>query len=188
LKRWVALASCVALTGCASVGGSLALLNDEGGGSGVVAVFDPETEAELGQLTEPNTQTGLGRRVQPRPLTNNYDDLLKGMPAAARVFTLYFADGTRLAPQSLPTLDELRRIVTPASDVQITGHTDTTGDGPSNDKLSIDRATEVRAALVAQGLPVGNARVTGRGERELRVPTADGVNEPANRRVEVIVR
>jgi outer membrane protein OmpA-like peptidoglycan-associated protein len=35
---------------------------------------------------------------------------------------------------------------------------------------------------------VENARVTGRGERELRVHTADGVDEPANRRVEVILR
>ncbi len=62
------------------------------------------------------------------------------------------------------------------------------GDAASNDKLSLDRAIEVRAALVQDGLPVANARVTGRGEREPRVPTPDDINEPLNRRVEVIVR
>ena len=82
----------------------------------------------------------------------------------------------------------LRAIVTPTSDVQITGHTDTTGDAASNDKLSLARATEIRTALVADGLPVANARVTGRGERQLLVPTGPGVSEARNRRVEVIVR
>jgi outer membrane protein OmpA-like peptidoglycan-associated protein len=111
------------------------------------------------------------------------------MPPPPQVFTLYFVEGTtQLAPQSLATLDQLRAIVTSTSDVQITGYTDTTGDAASNDKLSLDRAIEVRAALVQQGLPVSNARVTGRGQRDLRVPTGPGVSEPANRRAEVIIR
>lgn len=189
MKRLPALALVLALAGCASTGAKVALLNDEGGGVGAVAVIDPASGADRGQLTEANTQARLnGAKVRPEPLKSNYDPLLAAMPPAPRVFTLYFIDGTRLTPDSTRTLDELRKIVTPASDVQITGHTDTTGDTASNDKLSLDRAIEVRAALVEQGLPVANARATGRGEREPRVPTADGVNEPANRRVEVIVR
>jgi outer membrane protein OmpA-like peptidoglycan-associated protein len=167
----------------------VALLHDEGGGVGAVAVMDPATGAERGQLTVADTQADLRPGpLKPKPLTTNYDDLLAVMPAAPRVFTLYFADGLRLTAESERTLEELRRTVTVASEVQITGHTDTVGDGPSNDKLSLDRATQVRAALAAQGLPVANAKVTGRGERELKVQTADGVNEPANRRVDVIVR
>jgi outer membrane protein OmpA-like peptidoglycan-associated protein len=188
MRRWTALGLCVALAGCASA--RVALLNDEGGGAGKVAVLDPKTEAERGQLTEPNTQTSLdGGAVRPRPLTTNYDALLAAMPAPAKVFSLYFIEGgTQLTPDSVKTLDELRKIVTATSDVQITGHTDTTGDRGANDKLSLDRAIQVRAALVQQGLPVTNARVTGRGERELKVPTGQGVDEPANRRVEVILR
>ena len=180
MRPWAALALCVALAGCAS--DKVALLNDEGGGVGKVAVLDPATEAERGQLTEANTQAG-------RPLKTNYDPLLALMPAPPQVFNLYFVEGTtQLTPDSQPTLDALRKVVTPTSDVQITGHTDTTGDAASNDKLSLDRAIQVRAALVEQGLPVANAKVTGRGERDLRVPTGQGVSEPANRRVEVIIR
>lgn len=188
MKRGGVLALCVALAGCASA--RVSLLNDEGGGVGAVAVMDPATSAERGQLTQANTQASLGGgAVRPRPLTGNYDALLATMPAAPKVFTLYFVEGTtQLTADSAPTLEELRRIVTPISDVQITGHTDTTGDRAANDKLSLDRAIQVRAALVQQGLPVANARVTGRGERELRVPTGQGVSEPANRRVEVILR
>lgn len=188
MRRWAVVALSLALAACAS--DRVALLHDEGGGAGAVAVLDPATGAERGALTKPDTQAGLGRgAVHAGPLKANYDDLLASMPPPPRVFTLYFIEGsTSLTPESAPVLDELRRVVSPASDVQITGHTDTTGDAAANDKLSLDRAIEIRAALVADGLPVANARVTGRGERELRVPTADGVGEPANRRVEVILR
>lgn len=188
MRPWAALALGLALAACAS--DKVALLADEGGGVGKVAVLDPASQAERGQLSEANTQAGLGGgAVRPHPLTTNYDALLAAMPAAPKVFNLYFVEGTTdLTPDSQPTLDALRKVVTPTSDVQITGHTDTTGDAASNDKLSLDRAIQVRAALVAQGLPVANAKVTGRGERDLRVPTGQGVSEPANRRVEVIIR
>ena len=127
--------------------------------------------------------------VKPRPLTGDYTALLAAMPPPPQVFVLYFVEGTtQLAPDSVATLEALRRAVTPSSDVVITGYTDTTGDAASNDKLSLARAVEVRAALVADGLPVANAKTTGRGQRDPKVPTGPGVNEPANRRVEVVVR
>ncbi len=186
MPHWTALVLCLVLAGCA---GHVALLNDEGGGTGKVAVLDIATGAERGQLTEANTQTRLDGPVTPRPLTKNYDALIAAMPAPAKVFTLYFIEGTtQITPDSAPTLEDLRHAITPASDVQITGHTDTTGEPETNDKLSLARAIEIRAALVQAGLPVADARVAGRGERELKVPTGPGVSEPLNRRVEVIVR
>jgi outer membrane protein OmpA-like peptidoglycan-associated protein len=168
----------------------VALLNDEGvSTAGAVAVLDPASGAQRGALNVANTETPLGGGVRAHPLMESYDTLLSAMPAPAQVFTLYFVEGgTQLTPESLPTLERLRQAITPTSDVQITGHTDTTGDPAGNDRLSLDRASQVREGLVAQGLPVGNARVTGRGQRELRVKTGQGVSEPQNRRVEVIVR
>jgi len=189
VKRPVGLALCLALGACATA--KVGLLPGEGGApAGAVAVFDPASGAERGQLNQPDTETSLGGGpVRPRPLTGAYDALLAAMPAPAQVFTLYFIEGTtQLSPESVPTLDALRHAITSTSDVQITGHTDTTGDAATNDRLSLDRATQVREVLVADGLPVSNARVTGRGSRELRVQTGPGVSEPANRRVEVIVR
>ncbi|HWA62312.1 MAG TPA: OmpA family protein, partial [Caulobacteraceae bacterium] len=168
----------------------VALLDGEAGAKvGAVAVMDPKTEAERGQLTAANTETPLAGAMRPRPMKGNFDALLSVMPPPAQVFTLYFVEGTtQLAPESEATFAALRQAVTPTSDVQITGHTDTTGDPAANDKLSLDRAIQVRAALAQEGLPVANARVTGRGSRELKVQTGPGVSEPANRRVEVIVR
>lgn len=185
----IASATAVALAGCAS--GRVSLFEDQGGTTGAVAVFDGKTEVERGVLDKPNTQARLGgRTVEARPVSPApYADLLARMPPAPRVYVLYFKEGsTDLTDESRPILAALKAVVDATSEVQITGHTDTVGASELNDGLSRDRATEIRAALVREGLPVESARVTGRGERELRVPTADGVNEPGNRRVEVILR
>ena len=58
----------------------------------------------------------------------------------------------------------------------------------SNDALGQQRAETVRAALIGSGIPAGDIRAISRGKRALAVPTADGVAEPRNRRVEIIVR
>ncbi len=190
MRALFALAAAALLSGCATA--NVALLPDEGvKTSGAVAVFDGKTEAEIGALTAPNTVARLGgRKLKVAPLAEGaYSDLLSRVPYAPRAYVLYFVEGsTDLTPESAPILDALRKDITPASEVQITGHTDTVGSAESNDVLSRERAVEIRATLVKQGLSVAAARTTGRGERELRVPTADGVGEAGNRRVEVILR
>jgi outer membrane protein OmpA-like peptidoglycan-associated protein len=187
-----ALAAAGLLAGCATARSSVALLADEGATTGgSVAVIDADSGAERGELTAINTRADVGgAKVVPRPVDPAvYAVLLAAIPPPPRFYTLYFVEGTsELTEASKPVLEELKKVVTEASDVQITGHTDTVGSVQSNDKLSYERALQVRAALVKEGLPVANARVAGRGERELKTPTADGVSEPTNRRVEVTVR
>jgi outer membrane protein OmpA-like peptidoglycan-associated protein len=46
----------------------------------------------------------------------------------------------------------------------------------------------VRAMLIAQGVAPASIATVGRGKRELLIPTPDGVAEPRNRRVEIVVR
>ncbi|HKP78646.1 MAG TPA: OmpA family protein, partial [Phenylobacterium sp.] len=178
------------LCGCAT--SDVTLLNDAGSDkSGQVAVLDPKTGQELGALTAGDTHARVGgKSVRPRPAKSGlWNGLMSWAPSAPQVYVMYFVEGTTdLTPESLPILDALRAAAKPDSEVQITGHTDTTGSEETNDKLSYDRAVEIRAALVKQGLPFESAKVVGRGERELRVPTADEVGELANRRVEVILR
>ena len=72
--------------------------------------------------------------------------------------------------------------------MEVTGHTDTVGTEEYNDSLSFKRAEEVLGFLASEGINRSIMTAVGRGERELREPTADGVSSVANRRVEVIVR
>jgi outer membrane protein OmpA-like peptidoglycan-associated protein len=70
----------------------------------------------------------------------------------------------------------------------VIGHTDRVGADDANDALSLQRAQTMREAMLGLGIPPARIRAAGRGEREPLVPTADGVEEPRNRRVEINVR
>ena len=70
--------------------------------------------------------------------------------------------------------------------IQVTGYTDTSGSAGYNQRLSERRANAVATALERLGVPRSDMVVAGRGENDLRVPTADGVREPQNRRVEIL--
>ncbi|MGH6919021.1 MAG: OmpA family protein, partial [Geminicoccaceae bacterium] len=74
-----------------------------------------------------------------------------------------------------------------APQVSVTGYTDTSGPAEYNLVLSQQRAETVADALVQEGVPATDIVTIGRGEENLLVPTADGVVEPRNRRVEIVV-
>lgn len=73
------------------------------------------------------------------------------------------------------------------ADYTITGHADRAGPEDYNLELSLRRANAVRDGLVARGVKASGISVAGRGEAENAVPTADGVREAKNRRVEIIL-
>lgn len=72
--------------------------------------------------------------------------------------------------------------------VEIVGHADRTGSAARNLKLSLRRAEAVRDALVARGAPESLFVVSGAGEDDPLVPTADGLAEPQNRYVTITPR
>jgi outer membrane protein OmpA-like peptidoglycan-associated protein len=71
--------------------------------------------------------------------------------------------------------------------VTVTGYTDTSGSAAHNLELSQRRAEVVAEELVRDGVPATDIVTIGRGEEDLRVPTADGVREARNRRAEIIM-
>ena len=91
----------------------------------------------------------------------------------------------------MQTLDTLGRALSHSDLAQysfnIIGHTDTVGLPDMNRSLSERRASAV-SDYIATHYPVDRARLaaSGRGQDEPLVPTAPGVNEPRNRRVQVV--
>ena len=69
--------------------------------------------------------------------------------------------------------------------VAIAGYTDLAGTQQYNLALSKRRADTVKAALVRDGVPASAIDESWHGKENPRVPTADGVREPQNRRVEI---
>jgi outer membrane protein OmpA-like peptidoglycan-associated protein len=191
------LIACAALllSGCA--GPSLLLLPDEGGGQGAVAVLEARGKSQETLVSQGNSRTRLGRArpvtraIAARGLRDRERALLDNLPPPPATFTLYFVEGsTRLVPDSRPQLDALRAELAQrtGAEVQVTGHTDTLGATEDNDALSRARAREILDRLAMEGIDPALMTAVGRGERELKEPTEDGVRHAANRRVEVIVR
>lgn len=69
--------------------------------------------------------------------------------------------------------------------VMLAGHTDTAGSAQYNQGLAERRNQAVRSYMTARGIPDGQISGQAFGESQPRVPTADGVREAQNRRVEV---
>lgn len=71
--------------------------------------------------------------------------------------------------------------------ITLSGHTDTVDSAAFNKRLSAKRAQSVKNALVASGVSASKIKTEAMGESENAVPTADGVPEALNRRVEISV-
>jgi OmpA family len=105
-------------------------------------------------------------------------------------FVVFFdTDEATLTPEGARVVDQAAEAYREAGGARIavTGHTDTTGPADHNLELSLRRAEVVTEELMRQGVPEADITTLGRGEEDLLVPTADGVSEPRNRRVEIVV-
>ena len=131
------------------------------------------------------------RTLSESDVNRQFGEILGTLPPPPRHFTLPFRfDSEELTDDGKQQLPDVLQAVKsyPAPEVVVIGHTDTTGTPQSNAELGLRRANAVRALLVQAGLNPVAIDVRSHGEAELLVPTADGVFEPRNRRVEVTVR
>lgn len=74
------------------------------------------------------------------------------------------------------------------SGLNLVGHADRSGSDDYNQALSVRRAEAIAGMLTGAGVAMSTLSVSGRGESEPRVATADGVRELQNRRVEISVK
>ena len=187
-----AIAACVLLGACAS--STVVLLPEKDGRPTAVTVKQGDKEVVLDQPYAAAKSTNLGSRPyqsSPQEVQAQFGPALAAEPGRPASFTLYFVEGKdELTDESKRAVDRiLAEIATrPVPDVLVIGHTDTVGSDAVNDALGLQRAESVRAALVRLGIPAADVHAISRGKRALAVPTADGVSEPRNRRVEIVVR
>jgi len=110
--------------------------------------------------------------------------------ASARTFLVFFdwskADLTDRARQIIGEAASARG--QGVTRIEVNGFTDRSGPADYNMRLSQRRADAVAAELVRRGVPRNEIVTRGFGEENNLVPTADGVREPQNRRVEIILK
>jgi outer membrane protein OmpA-like peptidoglycan-associated protein len=111
-------------------------------------------------------------------------------PVQTTSFMVFFDwDRSNLSQQALNTIKQAADAYRTKGSARITatGHADKSGPENYNMALSLRRANAVKDALVRDGVPATAISVVGRGESQPLVPTADGVREPQNRRVEIVL-
>jgi outer membrane protein OmpA-like peptidoglycan-associated protein len=111
-------------------------------------------------------------------------------PAVASFMVFFDWDRSNLSAQALNTIRQAAAAYKSKGSARITatGHTDTSGPEAYNMALSLRRANAVKDALVREGVPANQISAVGVGEKDLLVPTGDGVREPQNRRVVIVLQ
>lgn len=192
MKRWLPLALCLSLTGCAS--SYVVLLPNSDGTVGKVQVTGPRGTTLLEQAmqgTKVSAASGETFVATPAQIQSDFAGAIAARPQRPARFVLYFeAGGTTLTPESERELALVQQEIAARKvpDISITGHTDTAGDDAQNLQLGLERAQQVRVLLASPSLAADKVTVESHGEKNLLIPTADNVAEPRNRRVEISVR
>jgi OOP family OmpA-OmpF porin len=120
-----------------------------------------------------------------------FQDVLAATPLPPEQHTLYFKSGsTELTEASAKALDGILKTLVnrPVGELFISGHTDSVGNLEASDALSLTRANVLRDLIVSKGVATNRIETIGQGERAPAVATADEVDEPRNRRVDVVIR
>ncbi len=99
----------------------------------------------------------------------------------------YAPGGSMLLPESLPLLDDVRKVLveSPQLVLRIEGHTDSEGEEADNLALSQRRAEVIRAYLVEQGIPAERLIAVGFGETRPIDTNRTSTGRLNNQRVEL---
>ncbi|MFI4987600.1 MAG: OmpA family protein [Alphaproteobacteria bacterium] len=170
------------------------VLPNPDGSAGAVTLVDGGKSVLLDQpYAAGEVRAGVAAPVAitPEEVEKLFGQALAARPILPSHFLLYFiTDTDKLTPDSerqyRDVFGDIKR--RPAYEVEVVGHTDTMGDRPYNQQLSLKRAGAIRDQLVQDGLSAKAISIAGRGQLDLAVPTKDQVSEARNRRVEITVR
>ncbi|GJL62169.1 MAG: hypothetical protein NPIRA04_08230 [Nitrospirales bacterium] len=166
---------------------------------GTVGSIQVANAAGSQQLDKAGQAISLGSSEQALPepfmlkeedILEAFKDALQAKPEKPITYTLHFESDTNLSQESQQLLPDIFSAIAERAspDISIIGHSDRAGSDEYNYKLSLRRATTVFDAFVRTGINPKLMEVTSHGENNPIVKTPDGVSEPLNRRVEIIIR
>jgi outer membrane protein OmpA-like peptidoglycan-associated protein len=194
LRRSLGIALLPLLLAACAPTATVVLLPDQEGRKTALTVQQGEKSVVLDEPYAAAKTGALGPssyRSTPEEVQALFGTALAVQPGRAKTFTLYFIEGKEeFTAESKEKVEGVFSEIAnrPVPDIVVVGHTDTVGTDQLNDALSLRRAEIVRTELVRRGVAVENIQVVSRGKRQLYKQTPDGVAEPLNRRVEIIVR
>ncbi|HXN13305.1 MAG TPA: OmpA family protein [Candidatus Acidoferrales bacterium] len=194
MRRIALVLAVLTLASCSSRQSLFVVLPNPDGSSGAVTIEDGQKSVLLDHpYAAGEVRGGVPAPVQvdQAQVQQIFGNALAAQPVLPSHFVLYFErDSDTLTP---PSARQYQAVFTDIKrrqvyEVEVIGHTDTLGNPPHNQQLSMSRAMMIRDRLVRDGISPKSISVAGRGQLDLAVKTADQVAEPRNRRVEITVR
>ena len=185
------------LGACAGPRAAVVLLPNQDGSTGAIEISNEagsqiaDKPNQVVRVTSKETKPQQPAVITETEISKEWGPVLRVSPLGPKTFHMYFQFGTdelTLESQNqFPRIfEELKRY--PAAELSIVGHTDRAGAAELNAALSLKRAKSTLRRLVEAGLKHSRVEVESHGENNPLIPTADGVAEPRNRRVEVTIR
>ena len=206
-KTSVLVLTVALLSSCASVGDKDKTAKGAAAGAAAGAVAgavignqsgNPRTGAVVGGVAGAAIGAAIGRRMdqQEREL-REIQGVEVTRPSEGQIDVrltsdiLFDLDSSSLRSDSRQTLRDLAQTFTKYSDInnlEVAGHTDSTGTDAFNERLSQRRANSVRGYLVNQGVSSSRIIARGYGESQPKSSNDSPSGRQLNRRVEIQVR
>jgi outer membrane protein OmpA-like peptidoglycan-associated protein len=180
------------LSACSS---SRVVLLDNGKQQNAIIIKTKASETVLDKANSYAKVSAFGtsniKPISSTELQQEYGDLIAIAPKPPIHFLLYFTpDQTTLTTASRQTLPQIEQAIRDRMpcEINIIGHADSPGSKQYNVDLSLKRARFVQQWIASRELDIINTYVESYGEEDPLIPTPDGVSEPRNRRVEILIR
>ena len=145
---------------------------------------------ESTELVSPDLLPSQPKIMDEKEVNTIFKEALAALPQPSTVFRIYFASGSAaLTNASLQSIQKAMKAINSqkASHIMVLGHTDTVASAEYNRKLSQQRTKSVADMLVSQGVQRDLIEIEYYGKEKLLVVTPDGIDEPKNRGVEIII-
>jgi OOP family OmpA-OmpF porin len=158
---------------------------------GVATRVDFKTPSTLNYAGLVGVRYALFQPAPPAPPQPAPPPAAAPAPVPSRTYLVFFDwDRSDLTARARQIVAEAAQASThvQTTQLEVNGYTDLSGTAAYNQKLSVRRAQTVEAELVRDGVPQNEISIHGYGESNPLVPTAPGVREPQNRRVEIILK
>lgn len=139
-----------------------------------------------------DTATLIAKNAPP-PVIEQQKELAQPIPKADSLIVLsevlFEVNSFKLKPELFPELDELVDFMlkNPSTKIEISGHTDATGNEAHNLRLSENRADAVAEYIVDKGIDTSRVTFNGYGSSKPIAPNDNEEGRKKNRRVEILI-
>jgi outer membrane protein OmpA-like peptidoglycan-associated protein len=184
------------LTGCAAKT-QFVLLPDPDGRVGKIEVATAagaqviDKPWQSTEVVSPDKVPGKPKILDEKQVRQVFQEAMEIQPAPPIIFIVHFhRNSFKLSDEFYRRLPEILEAIKSrqSSNIGVTGHTDLVGTPDYNRGLSLLRAKSVAQALVSHGINREFIEIEYYGKEKPLIATPEGVAEPRNRRVEIVVR